>query len=289
MVSRDLRWFRWISAYLRKLWIMGEIRVLASGLKFPEGPTFDKAGSLWCVEQEGEGLFCCQKDGRTKRIQTGGKPNGAVAHDEYIWFCDSGYNAIRRLHIATEAVETIVSELNAMPLNRPNDLLIDEAGQLIFSCPGPSDDPSPGYVAVYTSSGKLEIIAEGLAYPNGLALLSDKTTLLIAETHRQRIWQGYWDSQSLSWENLRVWATVVDAPADATVPGPDGMTVGPDGNLYVAVFGAGVIRVFSEDGLFMHDIELPGSNPSNCVFDPSGELGLVVTETEKGELLSVRL
>jgi gluconolactonase len=268
---------------------MGEIRVLATGLKFPKGPTFDEAGSLWCVEQEGECLFCCQKDGSTKRIITGGRPNSAVAHNGYIWFCDSGENAIRRLDIATENVETIVSALDVMPLNHSTNLLVDDAGQLIFTCPGSADDLFPGYVAVYTSSGKLEIIAEGLSCPNGLAMLSDKTTLLIAETHRQRIWQGYWDSHTLSWENLRVWTTVIDAPANTTIPGTDGMTVGPDGNLYVAVFGAGLIRVFSADGLFMHDINLPGGNPSDCIFDPTGELGLIVTETEKGELLSVRL
>ncbi|QKZ11615.1 SMP-30/gluconolactonase/LRE family protein [Spirosoma sp. KUDC1026] len=268
---------------------MGEIRVLATGLKFPGGPTFDEAGSLWCTEQEGENLFCRQKDGSTKRIKTGGKPSGAVARDGYIWFCDSGKNTICRINTISEIIETMVSELSAEPLNYPNNLLVDAAGQLIFSCPGPSENPSPGYVAVYTSAGKLEIIAEGLSYPSGLALLPDNTTLLITETHRQRIWQGYWDSQSLSWENLRVWATVIEGTANATMPGPNGLAVGPDGNLYVAVFGAGVIRVFSEDGLFVHDIDLPGSNPSDCVFDPSGELGLVVTETEKGELLSVRL
>ena len=71
--------------------------------------------------------------------------------------------------------------------------------------------------------------------------------------------------------------------------GPGGMAVGPDGNLYVAVIGAGVVRVYSADGQWVRDIQMPGKNPSNCAFDSWSGLGLVVTETEKGELLSVSM
>ncbi|GAB4048640.1 SMP-30/gluconolactonase/LRE family protein [Spirosoma litoris] len=266
---------------------MDDIRVLAEGLRFPEGPAFDAHGNLWCVEQEGEGLFCRYKDGKTNRIQTGGRPNALVFNRGDLWFCDSGQNCIRRLHTDDDTIETVISHISGQPLNMPNDLLFDEQNNLIVTCPGPPDVGQQGYVVVYSADGLVEIIADGLLYPNGLAFHPDNQTLLIAETHQQRIWSGYWDTESLSWETIRVWADVIDTPIGASIPGPDGMTPGPDGNLYVAVFGAGIIRVFSADGSFVRDISLPGQNPSNCVYDPSGELGLVVTETEKGQLLSI--
>ncbi|WP_461096914.1 SMP-30/gluconolactonase/LRE family protein [Spirosoma luteolum] len=269
---------------------MEDVRVLVSGLRFPESPCFDSTNCLWCVEQEGQGLFCRDRDGSEMRIHTGGRPNGLVAQGDYIWFCDSGYNAIRRLNIQTRQIETVLDSINGEPLAMPNDLIFDPAGNLIFSCPGPPDGDALGYVAVYDTNGQVEVIADGLDYPNGLAFFPEETSLLIAETHRQRIWEGYWDQHELSWENIRVWATVGDRRAQPQdIPGPDGMTAGPGGRLYVAEFGAGLIRVYNTDGDFVRSIELPGKNPSNCTVDPSGQLGLVVTETEKGQLLSIAL
>lgn len=266
---------------------MDKVRVLVNGLRFPEGPTVDKTGCVWCVEQEGEGLFCRDQDGSTMRVHTGGRPGGTVIHDDYLWFSDSGQHAIRRMNTETKAIDTVFDTLYGQPLNRPNGLLFDKQGNLIFTCPGPSEKEDTGYMGVYSASGMAEIIADGLSCPTGLAFFPTNQTLLLAETHKQRIWQGFWDGSGLSWETIRVWSEISENTKNLPLPVPNGMAVGPDKNLYVALFGAGLIRVLSPDGALVRDIALPGKNPTNCTFDLSGELGLIVTESERGELLSI--
>jgi len=184
-------------------------------------------------------------------------------------------NAIRRIQPETKQVEVVIDEVNGEPLNMPNDLLFDKKGNLLFSCPGPPDDDVHGYVAVLSASGSAEVITEGLRYPNGLAILPESKGLLIAETHMQRIWCGYWDETSLTWENIRVWAET-----GTNGFGPDGMTVGPDGNLYVAIYGGSRINVFDQEGVSLRNIEVPGENPTNVVFNPE-KTELIITEAEK--------
>ena len=65
------------------------------------------------------------------------------------------------------------------------------------------------------------------------------------------------------------------------------MCFGADGLLYQAIYGDGVVRVVDSAGAVTAELALPGANPTNTAIDPSGKLGLVVTETEKGQLLSL--
>ena len=48
------------------------------------------------------------------------------------------------------------------------------------------------------------------------------------------------------------------------------------------------IKEVNNEGTVIMEITLPGANPTNCAFDFQGELRLIVTEAERGELLSIR-
>ena len=85
--------------------------------------------------------------------------------------------------------------------------------------------------------------------------------------------------RALEWSNPRIFAET------GGNIGPDGMAFGDDGNLYVAVFGGGAVKIVSPEGKIAGEIKLEGQNPSNCAFIPGG--GLLITETEKSQLLLV--
>jgi len=258
------------------------VNILASGLRFPEGPVFDREGRLWAVELKGDGLVCWQ-NGRLEKIATGGAPNGsALDRHGRVVFCDSAENAIRRYDPSNGHIETLASQLAGATLDKPNDLAFDAAGNLVFTCPGNSRQEPTGYMCVMTPDGGVRKVADGMYFPNGLAFAPGGGELIVAETYQQRLWRGRWNAERAEWENPRVWAEGLDG-----APGPDGMAFGEDGLLHVAVYGAGAIFVLGPDGAVQDKLPLPGNNPTNCAFDPSGVLGLVVTEAEKGLLLSL--
>ena len=62
---------------------MGDIRVIATGLRFPEGPVAMKDGSIVLVEIERQTVTRVHRDGHTEIVaHTGGGPNGlAVGPD----------------------------------------------------------------------------------------------------------------------------------------------------------------------------------------------------------------
>jgi len=256
--------------------------ILAHGLHFPEGPAFDPAGRLWFVELKGESLGMLEHD-RVTRIATGSgsEPNGiAIDALARVWFCDAGRCAIRRYTPASNVIDDVATHLDGVPLFRPNDLCFDADGNLLFTCPGDSRTVPTGYVCCLSPDGALKRIAEGLYFPNGLALTPDGRHLIIAETRRQRLWRGRWDAGRKIWVGPRPWASV------GGNIGPDGMAFAADGNLWVAIYSSGSIKIVTPDGEVEALIDVPGANPTNCAFDPSGTLGLVVTEAEKGLLLS---
>ncbi len=255
------------------------MRVLAQGLSFPEGPAFSPDGALWFVEYRGAGL-ACWRDGELTRHATGGAPNGSTFDTQgRLWFCDAERGAICRW--AGGTVEVVCGQAGGEPLNRPNDLVFDDAGNLLFTCPGNSRTEPTGYVCCLSPQGIADRIADGLYFPNGLAL--DGNRLVVAETYRHRLWHGPWDSTARAWRQPTVFAH-----AGGPI-GPDGMAFAADGLLFVAVYGQQAVRVFNTAGSLVRELRTPGHNPTNVAFDPTGALGFVITEAERGELLSVPL
>lgn len=253
-------------------------RLLAEGLRFPEGPAFDSSGALWCVEMQG-GCLVRWRGGAIERFETRGAPNGlAISGDGSVWFCASQQGSIRRWDGVS--CSTMCNAVDGEPLSQPNDLCFDHTGNLLFTCPGYSRTQPVGYVCCLSPDGSVRKIADGMYFPNGLAVLDGGSTLVIAETYSHRLWKGCWDSQSCSWSSAEPWC-VAGGPV-----GPDGLALGPDGLLYVAVYGQRAVRVVESDGSVVGSIQTPGANPTNLAFDPSGRSGLVLTEAEQGCLWS---
>ncbi len=262
-----------------------EYKVIISGLEFPEGPVFDFAGNLWFVEIKGGNLS--RWDGENLlRIDVKGTPNGAaVDKSGNIWFCDSARGEIRKYNPAAQTFQTLCTSItNGESLKRPNDLIFDSEGNLLFSDHADGREKPLSTICVLPKGeNKARVISSKKYFTNGLALKANTQTLIFAETYHQQLWSGTWDSKKLMFQNERPFAKAGKGPW-----GPDGIAFDKEENLYVAIFNESKINIYNPEGQITEEISCPDNRPTSCSFDPSGKLGLVVTGAEQGLILSYK-
>ncbi|WP_256012133.1 SMP-30/gluconolactonase/LRE family protein [Desertivirga xinjiangensis] len=255
------------------------MRILLTGLNFPEGPCFDRNGDIWLVEKEAGNLILISNS-ISRRYKVDGAPNGiAIDQNNLIWFCDSRQNSIRTFDPLLNLNTTIVNQIEGKSLKMPNDLAFDKLGNLLFTCPGDSLDDNTGYICCLGQDRSLAKIYAGMRYPNGLAFNTDQSKLFVAETGTHKIWQFDWDTEEKKLSNQILFAET-GGPV-----GPDGIAFDDEENLYVAVYGSGQIKIWNPAGLQQPPIDAIGENPTNCAIDPSGLKGIIITEARKGFLV----
>jgi gluconolactonase len=258
-------------------------RLLLADLKFPEGPVFDAEGNLWFVEILGGNLS--KWDGeKLIRYPVDGTPNGAVIDIKgIIWFCDSGRGEIRTFHPLTKEFQTICNETtDDQKLIKPNDLIFDSIGNLIFSDHADGREQAVSTICVLPKGEhKAKIISRDKRFTNGVALSRDEKKLIFAETYNQQLWIGEWDIKTVELRNEKLFAKAGNGPW-----GPDGIAFDESENLFVTIFNEHLVLKYSAEGEVIGTICCLGSRPTSCAFDPLGRWGLVVTEAERGEIIS---
>lgn len=257
---------------------------IATQLQFPEGPVFDFKGNLWFVEIKGRNLS--RMNGESlDRFEVHGTPNGAMIDIAgNIWFCDSEKGEIRVFNPEKNTFKTICnSTVDGTRLKRPNDLIFDDAGNLLFSDHADGrEQPLSNICVLPKGSHQAKVISKNKYFTNGLALKKDGKTLIFSETYKQQLWIANWDNEHLELKNERPFAKAGNGPW-----GPDGIAFDEHENLFAAIFNESRINIYSPDGNLIDWIACPGNRPTSCAFDPSGKLGLVVTEADRGEILSL--
>ena len=261
-----------------------QIDILGTGLKFPEGPVVTPNGSMYCVELLGGSITQYHRDTKqTTRIHVGGAPNGLLAlDDQTLVFCDSKNHSIRSLNVLTQETKTLADQIHGEPLRAPNDLIVDDFGNILFTCPGGSVHQPIGYMCVLTKEQELKVIAKDMYFPNGLLLIHGGKQIIINETWQHRLLIGDWHKDTLEIENIRPFFTI------GGIAEPDGLAL-HNNLIYAAVYNTGMLWVFDMNGNLVNQIGLPGKCPTNVCVDTKYANRLIVTEAEKGLLLSVQL
>ncbi|EFH12332.1 SMP-30/gluconolactonase/LRE family protein [Pseudoroseomonas cervicalis] len=294
---------------------MSDLRILAEGLRFPEGPVAFADGSVALVELEARRITRIAPDGAKSTIATvEGAPNGlAVGSDGALYLCNNGGFAwheeagllrpsgqaadysggrIERIDPATGAVTRLYDSCDGVPLKGPNDLVFDGKGGFWFTDLGKVRARDRDHGGVYWAAEDGSRIVEA-AYPvfgggNGIGLSPDGEVLYVAETETGRLWA--WDILSPGRLRKAPWPSVHGGRLLCQFPGfrrLDSLAVAASGNVVVATLVSGEITTVSPSGEIVEVVTMPDRMPTNICFGGPDLRTAYVTLSTTGRLAAL--
>ena len=258
-----------------------EIKKVAEGFQFTEGPALGPDGRIWFndIPNERTHIYDPATGATTLHREQTGRANGLMFTPAgALLACEGGNRRLTRQE-GTQAVTVLAESFDGKPFNAPNDLDIDGKGGLYFTDPGYGRKPEEmplGVEGVYYATpdkdrskpAKVVRVIDDLVRPNGVLVSSDKRTLYVVDNGANSLW-AYDIQEDGSVKNGRKLGSF--DPAEDR--GGDGLTSDEFGNLYVTANG---VHVFSPEGKALGVIALP-ERPANCVFGARGSRTLYVT------------
>jgi len=291
----------------------GEPEVVASGLRFPEGPVPMADGSVLLVEIARGTLTRVAADGSlTVVADLGGGPNGlALGPDGAAYVCNNGgfqwveagpllfpghaahdaaCGSIQRVDLVTGAVTTLYDHFEGGALKGPNDIVFDSEGGFWFTDHGQVRARGRDHGAIYYARADGSHISRQRAEvmgPNGIGLSPDGRTLYVSETM-----------------TARVWAMDVVAPGELAPPGAwspgryvgtppafrllDSLAVEESGRICVGTMVEGGITIFDPEGGASDFLPLPDIGITNIAFGGADRRDAYITASTTGTLYRVR-
>ena len=132
-----------------------------------------------------------------------------------------------------------------------NDIVVDGRGNAYVGNIGfdfPEGEFTPGILALATPEGSARQVADGVAFPNGIVVTPDNSTLILAESYGNRL-SAFDIATDGGLSNRRVWADLGDGV-------PDGICLDAEGAVwYGDVPNKRCVRV-REGGEVLQTVEL---------------------------------
>jgi gluconolactonase len=293
-----------------------DARVVAEGLRFPEGPVVLPDGTLLvCEMAEGFVTRVDVETGATERIvETGGGANGAaLGPDGALYVCNNGGwpmldlgtvliprdvnqgddyagGSVQRVDLGTGEVDTLYDGLRS-----PNDIVFDGEGGFWFTDYGKQRPHDEDRGAVYygqPDGSSLQQAAHTLMRPNGIGLLPGGRALVVAETPTGRVWT--WDVESPG----RLTKVLPFDHGGRLVAGVghvqflDSLAVEDDGRICAATLLDPGITVMTSDGAEVEHVPLPPQCadplPTNLCFAGDDMRTAYITLSGTGRVMTCR-
>ena len=294
---------------------MSDIKILATGLKFPEGPAVLADGSVVFTEIAGGAIKRVTADGTLSEFAiTGGGPNGiAVGPDGALYVCNNGGNEweqgghiayanvgiakdyaggyIQRVDPKSKEVRVLYTHCGPNKLSAPNDIVFDAHGGFYFSDIGKRHKRYREHGGLYYATiegANIREVAYPVGTPNGVGLSPSGDVLYYAETDTSRLWA--YDIiepgvvKKLSYPSPNGGRLICGLPGYQRF---DSLALESNGNVCVATFVTGYITVMSPAGEVVRKIKTPDVFPTNICFGGPDLRTAYITLSGDGKLASM--
>jgi sugar lactone lactonase YvrE len=211
--------------------------VLVDTLKFPEGPRWHE-GKLWFCDLFARRVMHVDLQGDVQTVvELSDTPTAPGWTPEGRLLVVS--TTARRLLSLEDGELVEVADMSELVPYPCNDMVVDGQGRAYIGNMGfdfgdPQAAPNPGTILLVTPEGSARIVADGLAFPNGMVITPDGQTLVVAESHAARL-TAFTIEPDGSLSHRRVWAQFEDLGAfgEGQIT-PDGMCLDAEGAVWVA-------------------------------------------------------
>jgi sugar lactone lactonase YvrE len=194
-----------------------ELRVMMTGLTFGEQPRWHE-DRLWFSDWGTQEVIAVDLNGNSEMILRA--PSFPCCVD---WLPDGRLLVVSAhdgLLLRREPDGTLVTHGDVSGLSDPpaqNELVVDGRGNAYLNGGGfnlrAGERFAPGIVAMIGPDGSTRLVADGLSFPNGMLVMPDAQTLIVAESYAKRL-TAFDITADGGLSNRRVWAELGDGVPD---------------------------------------------------------------------------
>jgi sugar lactone lactonase YvrE len=243
---------------------MATVRRVADGFSFLEGPRWHE-GRLWVSDFYTSRVLAVRESGEVQTVaEVPGQPSGLG------WLPDGRMLVVsmrdhRLLRQEPDGSLVRHAELAELVGGLLNDMLVDSHGRAYVGNFGfdlmAGGPPRTADLVLARPDGTTQVVAEKLAFPNGMVLVDGGSTLVVAETFGNRL-SGYTVGPDGALSDRREWAAFGPSPTGSEVAevlaelsvAPDGICAAPDDTIWVADAGNHRVLRVAEGGKILDEV-----------------------------------